>query len=220
MDPNRLCPGKGLVLHNPYVDNIAAHTRFLLISLPDNCMLTKSPFAINKALIGISSEPKSVKRLRSGDLLVETRSTLQTKYFLLDKPFLDSPVTISLHKTLNSCRSVISESDLLTTPEAEILDGFSDQGMIQVRKITIKKEASAVPTKHLILTFNTPKLPATIKAGYLNASDDVEADANRSDMDYITDLASMEYDSLLEANFEQRAPNPLTGTLSPSSPQK
>ncbi|GFV29719.1 hypothetical protein TNCV_3668111 [Trichonephila clavipes] len=31
------------------------------------------------------------------------------------------------HKRLNSCRDVSSGSDLLTTPDAEILDGFSDQ---------------------------------------------------------------------------------------------
>ncbi|GFT73770.1 uncharacterized protein TNCV_1327711 [Trichonephila clavipes] len=60
------------------------------------------------------------------------------------------------------------KSDLLTTPDAEILDGFSDQGVIQVRRITIKKDNSVIPTKHLILTFNRPKLPTTIKAGYLN----------------------------------------------------
>ncbi|GFU24087.1 uncharacterized protein TNCV_2006831 [Trichonephila clavipes] len=168
MNPILLCQGKGLVLPNPNVDNIAAHTRFLLLSLPDNGMLTKSPFAINKALIGIGGEPKSVKRLRSGDVLIETSSTLQTKSFLLAKSFLDSSGTISPHKTLNSCRGVISESDLLTTTDAEILDGFSDQDVIQVRRITIKKEASFIPTKHLILTFNRPKLPTTIKAGYLN----------------------------------------------------
>ncbi|GFV47034.1 uncharacterized protein TNCV_2699281 [Trichonephila clavipes] len=80
----------------------------------------------------------------------------------------DSPVTINPHKTLNSYRGVISESDLLTTPVAEILHGFSDLGVIQIRRITIKKEASAVPTKHFILTFNSPKLPTTIKVGYLN----------------------------------------------------
>ncbi|GFY02238.1 uncharacterized protein TNCV_5100971 [Trichonephila clavipes] len=74
MDPILLCQGKGLVLPNPNVNNIVAHTRFLLLSLPDNGMLTKSPFAINKALIEIGGEPKSVKRLRSGDLLIETSS--------------------------------------------------------------------------------------------------------------------------------------------------
>ncbi|GFW49184.1 RNA-directed DNA polymerase from mobile element jockey [Trichonephila clavipes] len=90
-----------------------------------------SPFAIHKTLIGIGGEPKSVKRLRSGDLLIETMSDLQTKSFLLAKTFFNSPVTVSPHKTLNSCRGVISEPDLLSTPDAEILEGFSDQGVIQ-----------------------------------------------------------------------------------------
>ncbi|GFV48001.1 RNA-directed DNA polymerase from mobile element jockey [Trichonephila clavipes] len=127
-----------------------------------------SPFAIHKTLIGIGGEPKSVKQLRSGDLLIETMSDLQTKSFLLAKTFFNSPVTISPHKTLNSCRGVISEPDLLSTPDAEILEGFSDQGVIQVRRITIKRDSNIIPTKHIILTFNKPKLPTTVKAGYLN----------------------------------------------------
>ncbi|GFX92371.1 RNA-directed DNA polymerase from mobile element jockey [Trichonephila clavipes] len=127
-----------------------------------------SPFAIHKTLIGIGGEPKSVKRLRSGDLLIETISDLQTKSFLLAKTFFNSPVTVSPHKTLNSCRGVISEPDLLSTPDAEILEGFSDQSVIQVRRITIKRDSNIIPTKHIILTFNKPKLPTTVKAGYLN----------------------------------------------------
>ncbi|GFU72585.1 uncharacterized protein TNCV_3746231 [Trichonephila clavipes] len=79
-------------------------------------------------------EPKSVKRLRSGDLLIETNSALQTKSFLLAKSFLDCPVSIVPHKSLNSCRGVIFEPDLLTTTDAEILDGFSDQGVIQCQR--------------------------------------------------------------------------------------
>ncbi|GFT84721.1 uncharacterized protein TNCV_2767301 [Trichonephila clavipes] len=109
----------------------------------------------------------AVPGLRSGDLLIETISDLQTKSFLLAKTFLNSPVNVSPHKTLNSCRGVISEPDLLSTPESEILEGFSDQGVIQVRRIT-QKDSNITPTKHLILTFNSPKLPTTVKAGYLN----------------------------------------------------
>ncbi|GFW20515.1 putative RNA-directed DNA polymerase from transposon BS [Trichonephila clavipes] len=131
-------------------------------------MSSKSPFGIQKALIGIGGEPKSVKRLRSGDLLIETLSALQTKSFLLAKTFLNSSVTISPHKTLNSCHGIISKPDLLTTPEAEILEGFSNQGVIQVRRITIKKDKAVIPTKHIILTFSSPTLPQAIKAGYLN----------------------------------------------------
>ncbi|GFX54875.1 uncharacterized protein TNCV_3317921 [Trichonephila clavipes] len=141
-----LCPGKGLVLPNSDIDIIATRTRVLILSLPNNEMCTISPFAINKALIGIGGEPKSVKCLRSGDLLIETLTALQTKYFLLVKTFLNSPILISPHKSLNSCRRVISKPDLLTTPEAEILDGFSDQGVTQFTYLE-----STLPSEDFIL---------------------------------------------------------------------
>ncbi|GFV45255.1 putative RNA-directed DNA polymerase from transposon BS [Trichonephila clavipes] len=169
MDAMLLCPGKGLVLpKKPNVGKIATNVRFLLIPLRNVEISKTSPFAIHKALIGIGGEPKSVKRLRSGDLLIETLSALQTKSFLLANTFLDSSVTISRHNSLNTSRGVIPEPDLLNTPESEILEVYSDQGVIQVRTITIKKDATIIPTKHLILTFNSPILPPTIKANYLN----------------------------------------------------
>ncbi|GFT47939.1 uncharacterized protein TNCV_3677881 [Trichonephila clavipes] len=157
-----------LLLPKFTVDEIAQHTRFLILSLPNNEMSRKSPFIIHKALLGIGGEPKSIKKLRSGDLLIETISAVQSKSFLLAKTFIDSPLIVTPHRTLNSCRGVISESDLLYASETEILEGLSDQGVTQVRRIKIKKETSLFPTKHLILTFNSPKLPSNIKAGYLN----------------------------------------------------
>ncbi|GFX06662.1 uncharacterized protein TNCV_382581 [Trichonephila clavipes] len=129
---NAAVPGKGLVLLNLNIDVISKHSRFLILLLPAIDMMKKSPFAIQKALIEIDGEPKSVKRLRSSDLLIETNSALQTKSFLLAKSFLDSPLKINPHKSLNTSRGVISEPDLLSTSEVEILDGFSDQGVIQI----------------------------------------------------------------------------------------
>ncbi|GFW96497.1 putative RNA-directed DNA polymerase from transposon BS [Trichonephila clavipes] len=146
----------------------ATHIRFSLLSLPNNDMSKISPFAIHKTLIRVGGEPKSIKRLRFRDLLIETKSAVQTKSFLLAKSFINSPITISPHKTLNSSCGVISEPDLLSTPEAEILEGFSNQSVIQVRRIVIKKGTTVISTKHLILTFSSPSLPHTIKAGYLN----------------------------------------------------
>ncbi|GFS77019.1 hypothetical protein TNCV_3756651 [Trichonephila clavipes] len=43
-------------------------------------MSRKSPFAVRKAIIGIGGEPKSIKKLRSGDLLIETTSVLQIAF--------------------------------------------------------------------------------------------------------------------------------------------
>ncbi|GFX80436.1 uncharacterized protein TNCV_177751 [Trichonephila clavipes] len=91
----------------------------------------------SKALKGISGDPKSVKKLRSGDLLIETVSALQTKSFLSAKVFLDCPLIVTPHRSLNSCRGVISEPDLLCASEAEILEGLSDQGVTQAAKSSI-----------------------------------------------------------------------------------
>ncbi|GFW30474.1 putative RNA-directed DNA polymerase from transposon BS [Trichonephila clavipes] len=131
-------------------------------------MAQKSPFAIQKAIQGIIGEPRLVKKLRSDYLLIETSSALRTISFLLTKTFLDCPLTVNLHRSLNSCRGVISETDLLCASEAEILEGLSDQEVTQVRRIKIKKDSSTFPTKNLILTFNSPKLSSNIKAGYLS----------------------------------------------------
>ncbi|GFX57059.1 putative RNA-directed DNA polymerase from transposon X-element [Trichonephila clavipes] len=110
MDSLNSCPG----LPNLLIDNVAKCSGFLILSLPNCEMARKSPFVIHKAIIGIGGEPKSIKKLRSGDLLIETTSALQSQ------------------------------------------KNFS------------KKDSSLFPTKNLILTFNSPKLPSNIKAGYLN----------------------------------------------------
>ncbi|GFX87678.1 uncharacterized protein TNCV_2465711 [Trichonephila clavipes] len=97
-------------------------------------MSKKSPFAIQKALKGIGGDPKSVRKLRSGDLLIETASAVQSKSFLMAKTFLDSTLTVTPHKSLNCSRGVISESDLLCASETEILKGLSDQGVTQCQR--------------------------------------------------------------------------------------
>ncbi|GFY41873.1 hypothetical protein TNIN_194461 [Trichonephila inaurata madagascariensis] len=67
---------------------------------------------------------------------------------------------------------------------------------------------------------STPVSKRSRRRKTLKASDDMDTDANLSDTDYVTDLASEEYESLFEADFKQVAANPLTGPLSPCSPKK
>ncbi|GFU65871.1 uncharacterized protein TNCV_5011691 [Trichonephila clavipes] len=111
-----LCPEKGLVLPtNLTIDEIAKNTCFFILSLPNNEMSGKSPFAIFKALQAMG-EPKSVKKMKSGDLLVETNSAVQSKSYLSAKTFLDSPLLVTPHKSLNSSRGVISEPDFPKLP--------------------------------------------------------------------------------------------------------
>ncbi|GFU36527.1 uncharacterized protein TNCV_796271 [Trichonephila clavipes] len=60
---------------------------------------------------GIGGEPKSIKKLRPSDLLIETKFTVHSKSFLLAKHFLDSPLAVFPHKSINSCHGVTSETD-------------------------------------------------------------------------------------------------------------
>ncbi|GBM91605.1 hypothetical protein AVEN_158576-1 [Araneus ventricosus] len=150
------------------VDAISKRVRFLVLSLPNNNLSKKSPFAIQKGLDGISKNLKSVKKLASGDLLLETDSALQSKAFLVSKTFLDLPVTITPHKTLNFCRGIVSDDELLFSSDEEILERLSSQGVVNVRRILTRKGTDTILTKHVILTFSSTVLPSSINAGYIN----------------------------------------------------
>ncbi|GFS74042.1 uncharacterized protein TNCV_2943221 [Trichonephila clavipes] len=63
-------------------------------------------------------------------------SCARPKPYLSSKTFLDCPLPVSPHKSLNSSQGFISEPDLLCTTEAKVLEGFADQDVVQVRRIT------------------------------------------------------------------------------------
>ncbi|GBO42960.1 hypothetical protein AVEN_8359-1 [Araneus ventricosus] len=73
-----------------------------------------------------------------------------------------------MHRGLSSSRGVVSEKELVGSSDTEILEELSSQGVTAVRRINIKREGKLIPTKHIILTFNSTKLPSTIKAGFLS----------------------------------------------------
>ncbi|GBN17210.1 hypothetical protein AVEN_87589-1 [Araneus ventricosus] len=70
--------------------------------------------------------------------------------------------------TLNFCRGVISDDELLFSSDEEILEGLSSQGVVNVRRIFTRKGTDTIPTKHVILTFSSSVLLSIIKAGYMN----------------------------------------------------
>jgi hypothetical protein len=141
--------------------------RFFLIKLNKGSFNNMSPFLIHKSLQTTVGAVKMVKKLRSGELLVEITSSKQALVLLKCSALGQLPVSVSPHGALNFSRGVISEPDLLYTPESEILENLSKQNVSAVRRITVRRDGEVTPTKHLILTFNTPSLPTHIIAGYL-----------------------------------------------------
>ena len=107
--------------------------RFFIIKRNENDFSKTSPFLIQKAIESIVGEPRNIKKLRSGELLIELKTNLQASKLMKCTLLANIPVTVSAHRSLNSCHGVISESDLQYVPETELLENLKDQKVIEVK---------------------------------------------------------------------------------------
>lgn len=148
--------------------------RFLMIqsSDKDRTVGSLSPFAVDKTLKGHCGTVKAVKKLRSGVLLVETCSQKQSENLLKLKSILDLAVTVSPHRSLNSCKGIVRSYDLAHTEEAESVSELSSQGVTAVRPIFVTRDGQKKRTNTCIVTFGSPTIPTTLKIGYLKVTVD------------------------------------------------
>ncbi|GBN65622.1 hypothetical protein AVEN_213066-1, partial [Araneus ventricosus] len=128
---------------------------------------TVSPFLVEKALTANLGTTKSTRKLRSGDLLIEVATRKQAQQIVQLKSLDTIPVNVTAHATLNFSKGVISCGELLNVPMEEICKGFQSQGITRVHRIKIKRDGHLIDTKHLILTFHSPKIPESVTAGYI-----------------------------------------------------
>ena len=158
----------GETSHQPNNQNVA-FPRFLLIHSTDESfkMASISPFVIEKTLQSIAGIPKSVKKLRSGDLLVEVEKEAHSRNLLAIKTFFGHPCECIPHRSLTSSRGVIRCPDLAGVSETEIIQGLTDQFVTAARRIKVKRQGKEIQTNTIILTFGTPFLPSFVKIGYL-----------------------------------------------------
>ena len=113
-----------------------------------------SPFAVQKGFQAIARTLKSTKRLKDGSFLVECSKKTQAENLLKTVNFVDRPVHVSVHKTLNSSRGVIRCRELSDMSEIEIKDELKTQGVVKGHRVTVKKEGKVIPTNTLFLTCN------------------------------------------------------------------
>jgi len=161
--------------HDTDNDNDNEHwPRFLLISASSTDVPLKlSPFAIEKGIQGIAGSPKSIRRLRSGDLLVEVIKKAHSNNLLKASTFVGIPIKCEPHKGLNSSKGVFRCSDLQDCSEDEILYELKDQGVTELKRIKIRRDGGLRDTNTFIVSFGFPKLPAFLKIGYLRTKVDV-----------------------------------------------
>ncbi|RUS72443.1 hypothetical protein EGW08_019789 [Elysia chlorotica] len=138
---------------------------FQVISDIEKKVAKLSVFAISKALKGIVGEPKSVTKLRSGELLVECCSEAQVKRLGKIDTFVNIPVTVKAHRSLNSSRGVVRSRDLETTSEEEMVKELD--GVPHARRIFVRKGGDKVRPNTFVLTFDLTSPPTSPKVGYL-----------------------------------------------------
>ncbi|GFS92222.1 transforming acidic coiled-coil-containing protein 3 [Nephila pilipes] len=150
--------------------NINNTFRFFLVKRETDTFATISPFLIQKGIQGMVGTVKDIKKLRSGDLLVEVCNSKQAQLVMSIKTLGPYSVTTSPHRNLNYSRGVVSSRDLENVSEEEILENLQGQLVCGVWRITIRRDGKVLNTQHLILIFSTPTLPQTVQAAYLRLS--------------------------------------------------
>ena len=126
-----------------------------------------SPFVIDKVMRGCLGMAK-VKKLRSGCIMVEVSREAQAIQLQNMKTFHNIEVSVSPHRTLNSCRGVVRSYDLAQTDPDEILHELQSQNVVEVKPIFVTKNGTKRRTNITILTFSQASPPTSLKAGYLN----------------------------------------------------
>lgn len=142
--------------------------RFHVVQSQQAPMGTLSPFVIGKALKKCIGDKYKAKMMRTGDLLVEVNTKEQCQKLTSLNKIQELDVTVTPHRTLNFAKGVISETELLQSTNEEIEVELAEQGVVAARRIMMRKEGKEIKTKHVVLTFNTTKLPDAVNAEYLH----------------------------------------------------
>ncbi|XP_055940885.1 uncharacterized protein LOC129971290 [Argiope bruennichi] len=126
-----------------------------------------SPFLVQKAIAATVGDVTSIRKMRSGDLLVEVNSRKQAHQIQKLKALSTVPVSVSPHHSLNISKGVITCGEIFNLPVDLITAEMKSQGVTHVQRITIRRDGNVLETKHHILTFKSPKLPEFVYAGYI-----------------------------------------------------
>ena len=123
--------------------------------------------------MSIAGEPKSIKNLRSGDLLIQCAKEAHEKNLLQMKTFCGLKCSVTPHSSLNTSKGIIRCPALNRVTSDDIKEGMVEQGVTDVRRITVRRDGETKLTNTYVLTFNSPTLPTVVKIGFMQVKVDV-----------------------------------------------
>ena len=123
--------------------------------------------------MSIAGEPKSIKNLRSGDLLIQCAKESHEKSLLQMKTFCCLKCSVTPHSSLNTCKGIFRCPALNRVTSDDIREGVVEQGVTDVHIITVRRDGVTKYTNTYVLTFNSPNLPSVVKIGFMQVKVDV-----------------------------------------------
>ena len=122
--------------------------RFIVIkSLEKFCLAKFSPFLIKK-VISTRANPKTVKKTRNGNLLVEVDSQKQAENILKIKTFHTTKCRAYLHEKLNTSEGVIRNRELALATEDKIASALGKRSY-KYKENLHQKRWTTNPDQHL-----------------------------------------------------------------------
>lgn len=146
----------------------AAFAHFLVVEpAQETKPINFSIFAIQKLLLCSVGNVKSAKKLRNGSVLVEVASRAQYLKAMQLTMWVDTPIKVSAHRSLNSSRGVIRCREFRDCDDNEVLEALRFEGVTSLKHILKKIDGNTLPTNTFILTFSTPTPPKFVRAAYM-----------------------------------------------------
>ena len=149
--------------------------RFLIIhsEKEDESISSLSPFLVHKTIMSLTGEPKSIKNLRSGDLLIQCAKKKHKTTLLNLKNFCGLKCKVTPHSSLHISKGIVCCPALNRQTCEHILEFMGEQGVTDVRRISVFRDGVKKPTNTFVFTFNTPVLPSVVKRGFMQVKVDV-----------------------------------------------
>lgn len=131
-------------------------------------LLKASPILVDKTVKAMCGEVQSIKKTNDGKILVLTKNEKQVKLLSKVNKIGNYEVCVTEHKTLNVCRVVISDRDLLHEEDEEIEKELKSQGVVKVERIMRRRGSEIQKTSSFIVHVKSTNPPSRLKIGYIS----------------------------------------------------
>lgn len=125
-------------------------------------------FSFKKIFAVSCRQHKTYEISRYGSVMIEVVTKALACSALAMTSWVDTTIKVTLHRLMNVSRGAIRCRDFRDCSDEEIIDALRSHKVISVKLIVSKRDKRIKPTNIIILTFNAPVPPKSVKTAYEN----------------------------------------------------